>query len=122
MTTCTPSKPCSEHWRCDAHMREADRLRALVVAREIACECGCGDVATMIVTMSGRVGVWALTATCKVPSCTCVPRPAQSDLCPVCGEHVTLTGETTDGRLIGSCGDAFTRKRWEECPSCGVPS
>ncbi len=56
--------------------------------------------------------------------CECVPRPAQSDLCPVCGEHVTLTGETTDGRLIGSCGDAFTRERWEECPTCGgeVPS
>lgn len=50
--------------------------------------------------------------------CECV-RPAQSDLCPVCGEHITLNGSTTDGRLIGSCGDAFTRERWEECPNCG---
>ncbi len=39
------------------------------------------------------------------------------DLCPICGEIVELTGETTDGRLIGSCGDAFTNHQWEtdEC-------
>jgi hypothetical protein len=35
-------------------------------------------------------------------------------LCPICGERVTLTGKTTDGRLIGSCGDAFTQARWDE--------
>jgi hypothetical protein len=33
-------------------------------------------------------------------------------LCPVCGVKVTITGETTDGRLIGSCQDAFTVRRW----------
>ena len=39
--------------------------------------------------------------------------PPASDLCPVCGESVKLTGHTKDGRLIGSCGDAFTQVRWE---------
>ena len=34
-------------------------------------------------------------------------------LCPVCGESVVLTGETMDGRVIGSCGDAFRRSTWE---------
>lgn len=33
-------------------------------------------------------------------------------LCPICGEKITLTGNTTDGRLIGSCGDAFSVDRW----------
>jgi predicted RNA-binding Zn-ribbon protein involved in translation (DUF1610 family) len=33
--------------------------------------------------------------------------------CPICGEQVTLTGERTkDGRLIGSCLDAFTVAQW----------
>ena len=36
----------------------------------------------------------------------------KSDLCPICGEHVRITSETSDGRLIGSCGDAFSRERW----------
>ncbi len=36
-------------------------------------------------------------------------------LCPICGAFVTLTGRTTDGRLIGSCRDAFTEERWMEC-------
>jgi putative intracellular protease/amidase len=35
-------------------------------------------------------------------------------LCPICGAMVSLTGETTDGRLIGSCKDAFTAEQWEE--------
>jgi len=35
------------------------------------------------------------------------------NLCPVCGESVRLTGQTTDGRVIGSCGDAFKREAWE---------
>ncbi len=39
---------------------------------------------------------------------------ATEGLCPVCGEHVTLTGRTTDGRLIGSCRDAFTDAQWME--------
>ena len=37
----------------------------------------------------------------------------KSDLCPICGEHVKITSETSDGRLIGSCGDAFPRERWD---------
>lgn len=35
-------------------------------------------------------------------------------LCPVCGERVYLTGWTTDGRTIGSCGDAFECLPWAE--------
>ena len=37
-----------------------------------------------------------------------------SGLCPICGEHILIMGMTKDGRLIGSCGDAFTQERWEE--------
>jgi len=34
-------------------------------------------------------------------------------LCPICGEDVSLTGRvTTNGRLIATCGDAFTVKQW----------
>lgn len=40
-------------------------------------------------------------------------RTQLSDPCPVCGEEVTITGKTTDGRLIGSCGDAFDKEAWE---------
>lgn len=28
--------------------------------------------------------------------------------CPVCGKFIHITGTTLDGRLIGSCNDAFT--------------
>ncbi len=28
-------------------------------------------------------------------------------LCPVCGDRVSITGKTKDGRSIGSCQDAF---------------
>lgn len=41
-----------------------------------------------------------------------------SGLCPVCGEHVTLTGRTKEGRWIGSCGDAFSNAKWDTCPDC----
>lgn len=34
-------------------------------------------------------------------------------LCPICGEEIHLDGKTTDGRLIGSCGDAFSQEQWE---------
>lgn len=35
--------------------------------------------------------------------------------CPICGESITLTGEyANNGRLIGSCGDAFTWARWKQ--------
>jgi len=33
-------------------------------------------------------------------------------LCPVCGEKIGIVSETKDGRLIGSCGDAFTIAQW----------
>ena len=35
-------------------------------------------------------------------------------LCPICGEEITLTGRTTNGRLTGSCQDAFTLAQWLE--------
>ncbi len=35
-------------------------------------------------------------------------------LCPICGQSIHLTGRvTTNDRLIGSCGDAFTVEQWE---------
>ena len=40
-------------------------------------------------------------------------------LCPICGVLVHLSGSTTNVRLIGSCGDAFTRRQWDACPKCG---
>ena len=36
-----------------------------------------------------------------------------SDLCPICGQLVSLLNdETKDGRLVASCGDAFTKEQW----------
>lgn len=35
-------------------------------------------------------------------------------LCPICGVRIYLIGHTVDGRLIGSCRDAFTETRWED--------
>lgn len=32
----------------------------------------------------------------------------------MCGEQVTVIGATLDGRLIGSCKDAFTEDQWED--------
>ena len=35
-------------------------------------------------------------------------------LCPVCGDQISISGKTTDGRVIGSCGAAFpSRSRAE---------
>ena len=58
---------------------------------------------------------------CETPSCAdggeiCLycGHEVPTETCPVCGEEIWITGETTDGRLIGSCGDAFYR----DC-SCG---
>ena len=41
---------------------------------------------------------------------------ASLGLCPICGEKIWITGEciTDNGRIIGSCGDAFRIKQWEE--------
>jgi hypothetical protein len=38
----------------------------------------------------------------------------QRGLCPICGERIRLVGNTTDGRLIGSCMDAFTGRQWRQ--------
>lgn len=36
-----------------------------------------------------------------------------ANLCPICGKAISLVpGKTLDGRMIGSCGDAFTIKQW----------
>jgi len=34
-------------------------------------------------------------------------------VCPVCGENIDVIGLTNDGRLIGSCKDAFTLEKWK---------
>jgi len=36
----------------------------------------------------------------------------ESDLCPICGEQTSIVGTTIEGRLIGSCGDTFTKEQW----------
>lgn len=36
----------------------------------------------------------------------------QRGLCPVCGARIRLVTNTTDGRYVGSCGDAFTLMQW----------
>lgn len=36
----------------------------------------------------------------------------QRGLCPACGERVSLDGNTTDGRYIATCGDAFAPRQW----------
>lgn len=38
----------------------------------------------------------------------------QHGLCPVCGERIELIGNTTDGRYIGSCQDAFWPRQWRQ--------
>jgi hypothetical protein len=44
-----------------------------------------------------------------------------SGLCPICGEQVSLTGQcTADGRLIGTCQDAFTVAQWNAGPDSEV--
>ena len=41
--------------------------------------------------------------------------------CPVCGKRCTIFAVLKDGRLVGTCGDAFTVARWNECETCGAP-
>jgi len=36
----------------------------------------------------------------------------QEGLCPICGEKIAIVNLTSDGRLIGSCKDAFTFAQW----------
>ena len=39
--------------------------------------------------------------------------PLASGLCPICGENISLTDTiTSNGRLVGTCGDAFTLASW----------
>jgi hypothetical protein len=41
-------------------------------------------------------------------------------LCPVCGEAVRLTDTvTSNGRLVGTCGDSFLADAWDRCDNCG---
>ena len=49
-----------------------------------------------------------------VKVCRISNRPMKKKgLCPVCGEKIHLTAnKTVDGRLIGSCMDAFTEEQW----------
>lgn len=42
------------------------------------------------------------------------PLLPRTGLCPACGKQVSLHGITQDGRLIGSCRDAFTVAKWLE--------
>ena len=40
------------------------------------------------------------------------PNNMKENLCPICGVKVSIIGNTKDGRLIGSCRDAFTLEQW----------
>jgi hypothetical protein len=45
----------------------------------------------------------------------------QRGLCPICGVRIQLIGDTTDGRYIGSCQDAFWPRQWRQLgPRIGV--
>jgi hypothetical protein len=41
-------------------------------------------------------------------------------LCPVCGDRISISGRTTDGRAIGSCGDAFLPRSQAESAAAGI--
>jgi hypothetical protein len=42
-----------------------------------------------------------------------IVEPGTCGLCPICGKRIELRqGRTKNGRLIGSCGDAFTVDQW----------
>jgi hypothetical protein len=43
-------------------------------------------------------------------------------LCPACGELVSISGRTADGRAIGSCGDAFLPRTRMERAEAGIPA
>jgi len=38
----------------------------------------------------------------------------EEGLCPVCGKKVKIIELTKDGRLIGSCKDAFPLRKWRD--------
>lgn len=38
--------------------------------------------------------------------------PKRKALCPICGVSIHIVGITVEGRLIGSCKDAFTSATW----------
>lgn len=41
-------------------------------------------------------------------------------LCPVCGDRISISGKTKDGRVIGSCGDAFPSRSRAESVAAGI--
>ena len=41
-----------------------------------------------------------------------LPYLGLAGLCPVCGVQIRVENSTKDGRLIGSCNDAFTVEQW----------
>ncbi len=43
-------------------------------------------------------------------------------LCPVCGARILIKGRTNDGRVIGSCGDAFLPRSRAERGEAGFPA
>ena len=54
---------------------------------------------------------------CQVHGSLCVADNYEGfgiDLCPICGDEIIIIGRTTDGRLIGSCRDAFTAAQWND--------
>lgn len=52
---------------------------------------------------NGTVSVKVANPSFSIPK---KKRPPSKRLCNVCGQRITIVGETKDGRLIGSCGDA----------------
>lgn len=40
--------------------------------------------------------------------------------CPVCGARISINGRTIDGRVIGSCGDAFLPRSGVERGEAGI--
>jgi len=59
----------------------------------------CGDYLSQIELVEGSC------ANCKAVY-------VDFNLCPICGEKIQITGETKDGRIIGSCKDAFTMEQF----------
>jgi len=102
--TCEPDDPIDDHAphvECESCDEPTERWHECVDCGAVVCPC------------------CAFARASDDYSCEACSGAIDDDRCPICGEHVTLTGETTDGRLIGSCGDAFTREQWEACPECG---
>lgn len=48
------------------------------------------------------------------------PKRRRPRLCPVCGDQISISGKTSDGRAIGSCGDAFPPGSRTERKTAGI--